>query len=249
MNNQIQFANILFSGKCNLSCKYCIGQLRKNPTSNLTTFPLPGLESFIRECHKLGVREISFSGTNTEPLLYVYLDKLIERLRKEIPSVKLSLHTNGFLILRKKSLVELFDRLSLSFYSFREDTRFLMTGTKKMPDIKTLINKLSIPLKVSILYTKENQFELEEMLDCFLEMGVRRLVLRKVSGFEGPDNPFQNQVPLRYFGNNPVYEFRGMELSWWDFEKSSLSCLNLFADGRLSQEYNLQEVSVLKQIA
>ena len=65
------FANILFSGKCNAQCPYCIGsKLEKQYPSNLDLYPLPGIEKLIALVKNYAIPEIICTGTTTDPLLY-----------------------------------------------------------------------------------------------------------------------------------------------------------------------------------
>ena len=65
------FANVLFSGKCNAQCPYCIGDhLNTKYVSNLNMYPLPGIEALISAVKEYKIPEIIFTGTTTDPLLY-----------------------------------------------------------------------------------------------------------------------------------------------------------------------------------
>jgi hypothetical protein len=44
---------------------------------------------------------------------------------------------------------------------------------------------------------------------------------------------------LGSYRDNPVYDYRGMEVTYWNFERTSSTSLNLFADGTISEEYLL----------
>ncbi|CAF4567228.1 unnamed protein product, partial [Rotaria magnacalcarata] len=45
--------------------------------------------------------KIILTGTRTDPQLYKYEDKLVNRLRQNLPNVHISLHTNGLLAIPK----------------------------------------------------------------------------------------------------------------------------------------------------
>jgi len=80
------FANILFSGVCNAKCPYCIGKQINSDFSqnNLDLFPLKNMDEFINQVNKYNIKQISFSGTNTDPQLYKYEKDLIKHLRDNI---------------------------------------------------------------------------------------------------------------------------------------------------------------------
>ena len=237
------FANILFSGRCNLRCPYCIGHnqnLRRMP-ENLDRFPLAGLDTFIEELQRHGVRQISLSGVNTDPQLYKHEAELIAMLRREISQVKISLHTNGLLALKKIETFNLYDRASISFPSFKPEVYQAMTGASRMLDLEAIVNVATIPLKISTLLTEENIEEVRSLIDRCRELGISRMVLRKLYGETRQWDLFPGQSPIRSFGGNPVYELGGMEVTLWDFSASSVRCLNLFSNGSISPEYQIAE--------
>ncbi|MCP4400188.1 MAG: radical SAM protein [bacterium] len=237
------FANILFSGPCNLRCPYCIGHnqtLRRMP-ENLNRFPLAGLDAFIEDLRRHEVRQISFSGTNTDPQLYKHEAELLACLRQNIPQVKISLHSNGLLALKKGETFNLYDRACISFPSFRPEVYRAMTGVSHMLDLAAIVKAAEIPLKISTLLTEENIDEVPSLIYRCRELGIFRLVLRKQYGATRNWNLFPDRTPVRYFGGNPIYEFDGMEVTFWDFSASCVRCLNLFSDGSIGPEYQLAE--------
>ncbi len=235
------FANILFSGPCNLRCPYCIGHNQKLQAmpENLSQFPLAGLDEFVTQLNRHGVRQISLSGTNTDPQLYQHESKLLDYLRVRIPDVKISLHTNGQLALGKIAVFNHYDRAAISFPSFESETYRQMTGSTHILDLASLVNAAAIPLKISTIVTEHNIEELSRILEGCGELGITRMVLRKLYGETREWNLFAGHQPVRYFGGNPVYELDGMEVTLWDFSASTVQCLNLFSDGSISPEYEL----------
>ena len=235
------FANILFSGHCNLRCPYCIGHsstLQAMP-NNLKTFPLNGLDLFIAELNKFDVTQVSLTGTNTDPQLYTYAPELITRLREQIPGVKLSLHTNGQMALKKIESFNCYDRATISMPSFQSHTYRIMTGGASMPDLPKIISKARIPLKISTIVTHQNYDEIPGIITRCRKLRISRMVLRKQYG--DPQNwaLLSKYRPARYFGENPVYDIDGMEVTVWDFNTSTVRCLNLFSDGTISTKYQL----------
>ncbi|MBD3309472.1 radical SAM protein [candidate division KSB3 bacterium] len=235
------FANILFSGRCNLRCPYCIGQsqpLQAMP-DNLQSFPLKGLERFIEEVQRHGISQISLTGTNTDPQLYAHEVQLIDYLRQAVPGVKISLHTNGRRVLHNLEVFNRYDRATISLPSFIPETCRKMTGSARVLELGKIVEGASIPIKISTLITGHNICEIPAILARCREVGIHRMVLRKLYGDPREWNLFPDHTPIRYFGGNPVYELDGMEVTIWDFSASQVRCLNLFSDGTISQEYQL----------
>lgn len=235
------FANILFTGPCNLKCPYCIGSHmgQKQLPANLDRFPLAGLDEFIQKLNRHRVRQVSITGANTDPQLYAHEERLIARLREGVPGVKLSLHTNGTLALKKIHTFNRYDRASVSLPSFIPETCRKMTGVDRILDLKGIIHASRIPLKISTLITDENIAEIPDIITRCRNSGITRMSLRKLYGETREFNFFPEQKPYHYFGENPVYLMDGMEITVWDFSKTDLNCLNLFSNGVITEEYEI----------
>ena len=208
---------------------------------NLDRFPLTGLDTFIEELWRHEVRQISLTGVNTDPQLYKYEAKLLAYLRQKVPQVKISLHTNGLLALKKIETFNLYDRACISFPSFQPQVYRAMTGATRMLDLEAIVKATKIPLKVSTLLTEENIEEVPSLMDRCRELGISRMVLRRLYGETRQWNLFPDLSPISYFGGNPVYEIDGVEVTLWDFSASCVRCLNLFSDGSISPEYQFAE--------
>jgi molybdenum cofactor biosynthesis enzyme MoaA len=235
------FANILLAGPCNLHCPYCIGRqvnsaLNRN---NLDEFPLRNLDTFVELLRRHRVRQVVFTGTNTDPQLYRHEAQLIHWLRERLPTAQISLHTNGQLALDKVDVLDLYDRVSLSFPSFDPDTYERMTGSRRVPDLAAIVQAAHISIKVSCVINEHNANQIDEFLARCHEIGIRRLVLRQLYGDLRHWNVLPSLTPTGTYRGNPVYDYDGMEITCWDFCHTSSTSLNLFADGTISDEYLL----------
>lgn len=236
-----RFANILLSGPCNLRCPHCIGHAlrgRRLP-ENLDLFPLRGLDEFVARLNAEGIREVSLTGTDTDPQLYRYEVELLACLRSGVPGVRVSLHTNGRLVLRKMDVFNRYDRATISIPSFTPAAYRRMTGRPGVPDLQQILRRSVIPVKISTLVTIENRPEIPALMTKCRELGIQRLVLRKLYGETRPDDFFPGVEPRRYFAGNPVYDCGGLEVTVWDFTRSTMRCLNLWSDGTISRRYEL----------
>ncbi len=167
------FANILFSSPCNLHCPYCIGhnQTLQAMPDNLHTFPLKGLDRFVEQLREHGITQISLTGTNTEPQLYAYESELRSILRAN-SGVKISLHTNGLLVLRKIEVFNQYDRAAISFPSFQPDTYHKLTGHPQVLDLAAIVKASRIPIKVSTILTEQNIHEIPEIIARCRNLGI-----------------------------------------------------------------------------
>jgi hypothetical protein len=75
---------------------------------------------------------------------------------------------------------------------------------------------------------------------------VRRLVVRKLYG-ETREWKILRDLPVAgSFRGNPVLSYRGMEVTYWDFDVSECRSINLFADGTLGTSYLLARTPELR---
>ena len=235
------FANILFAGPCNQRCPYCIGR-QLDPAlnfSNLATFPLHNLDHFVALLRRHHIRQLTLTGTNTDPQLYSREADLINWLHETIPGIQISLHTNGQLALLKMDVLNGYDRVTLSFPSFDPQTFFQMTGVCHMPDLDAILRRARVPLKLSCVLGQENVSQVQAYLDQCHRLGIKRLVFRQQFGSSVTWQPPATLKLVGTYHDNPVYDDRGIQVTYWRFERTTTSSLNLFADGSISTDYLL----------
>ncbi len=238
----VDFANILFGGPCNRRCWFCIGKElpRAFQQDNLDVFPPKNLEGFIEAVLHDGTRQIVFTGTVTDPQLYRHEARLLEYLRGRLPGRIFSVHTNGALALKKIDVFNLYDKACISFPSFDPATYERMMGSPKVPDLAAIVTASRIPLKVSCLLSDDDY---ESFVHRCRSLGIRRVVLRRLYG-DNRDWPMPWQ-PVRHYRGNPVFDVDGMEVTYWSFEDSRSTSLNLFPDGTLGTSYLLARTTEL----
>lgn len=240
---KLAFANILLAGRCNLRCPACIGRQVPRFASTMKRFPLPGLARFVAAVRRLAIGEISLTGLDAEPQLYAFEAELLETLRAALPGVRLSLHTNGTLLLRRLELAHRYNRICVSYPSFSPALYRRRTGGGAPYSLAARLEALRVPLKISTLLDDENLAELPGHLARCRELGVRRLVLRCREGWTAPADLLAGLPLVRHFGDNPVFDLQGMEVTLWDFARTRLGCLNLWPDGSVGSEYRLRRAA------
>ena len=156
-----------------------------------------------------------------------------------LPGARLSLHTNGQLALKKIDTFNLYNRVSLSLPSFDAGVHEKMTGSPRVPDLVAIVQAARVPIKVSCVVNEHNAARLDPFLARCHEIGIRRVVLRQLYG-----DPRWWPLPWRIrrtgtYRDNPVYDYRGMEVTFWRFDATASTSLNLFGDGTISDEYLL----------
>ena len=236
------FANILLSGRCNLRCPDCIGRSLASLPDNLRCFPPRGLERFCRLLVRHGVTQLTVTGTNTDPQLHRHEARLVQRLRRLVPGVRLNLHTNGLLALRKIECFNSYDRATISLPSLQPETCLTMTGSARVLPLSRIVRAARIPIKISTLVTQHNLGQIPEIIERCRALGLRRMVLRLRPGDGALGRSLlDGRRPTRWFSGNPVHDLDGLELTIWDFDRSTLRCLNLYSDGTIDTEYRLQQ--------
>jgi MoaA/NifB/PqqE/SkfB family radical SAM enzyme len=243
------FANLLFSGACNARCNFCIGRQidpRLNHP-NLDEYPPRNLEAFIRLIQAEGIRQVAFTGTNTDPQLYRHEAPLLEHLRRRLPAqTQFSLHTNGLQALHKMEHFNLYDRACLSLPSLDATIYHKVMGRSGPPDLAAILERATVPVKISCVVTRHNAAELPDFLHHLARLGICRVALRKLYGELRPwqallDWERLDLTPAGDYQGNPVYTLAGMQVTLWDFTAAQSRAINLFSDGTLSREYLLAE--------
>lgn len=242
------FANVLFAGPCNRSCPWCIGEQLPEHVNvdNLDVFPPRGLDAFVDEVNAHRVREVVFTGTVSDPQLYRHERVLLDLLRARLHAdARFSVHTNGVVALRKMDVLDAYDRACISFPSFEPATYRAMMGQGRPPDLASIVRRARVPVKVSCVIDAPNADEIPSFLARCREIGVRRVVLRRLFGETRRWEVLRDRTPVRWFVGNPVYDLDGMEVTYWEFEGTRMRSLNLFPDGTLGRSYLLTETEGL----
>ena len=235
----MDFANILFGGPCNRACPFCIGKQLAAPlrTNNLRIYPPRNLDAFVSEVARLGIRQIVFTGTNTDPQLYRFEERLLAELRDLLPGAEFCLHSNGVLALRKMRVFNQYDRVCLSFPSFEVEHYQRLMGSPQVPNLAEILRCARVPVKISALARETSSAFLQLLCD----LGVRRVVLRRLLGDQAALELPAGLVACGNYRGNPVYDWGGMEVTLWNFDTSESTSLNLFPDGTLSSNYLLTQ--------
>lgn len=234
------FGNIHYSGPCNRSCYFCIGQhmMALDALNNLDKWPLPGFDDFVVACNRHGVKEVNLTGSNTDPLLCTNLTLCVNSLRKEILGVTIGIRTNGVLATQHPAW-KLFDKYSVSIPSFRGDIYKQMMGSGNPPDISKIVAHCNgKPLKINIVLGPENiGSELHTTLALLQFCGIKTVNLREPYGQPHVGDPLAGtrESTLRY--GMPVYDYNGMEVMYWDVHYVEVESVNLYANGIVSEDY------------
>lgn len=254
LNSQGQFdhwfGNIHFSGPCNRSCYFCIGQhmMDLDPFNNLRDWPLPGIDRFVENCLERGVNEINLTGSNTDPTLYRHLPQLRMYLEERIPNLVLGLRTNAAQV--RGDTWRLFDKGSISITTLDPDLYTATMGQGKPPNIREILGFAGFMPKVNIVLcpeTVESGDWLRTVLE-FARAGYDTINLREPYGQPHIGDPFALQTSRRPDGEHfgmPYYLVNGRrgsaKVTYWDVHYVEVESVNLYANGRVSETYPITE--------
>lgn len=232
---QHKFGNIHFSGACNRSCYFCIGQWMMNldQLNNLSEWPLKGIEGFVSSCNIKSITEVNLTGTNTDPCLYNFIPELKTYLKQNMDLKIFGIRTNGSVELDWK----LFDQISLSIHGVSPFVYKKMMGKGELPNIKKIVLNSSCPVRVNFLLSPFNLCDLTNSLKHFKESGVESVNLREPYGMPFVGNPFANLYPDGFLYDMPYYNIDGLKVVYWDVNFCGVDSINLYADGHISESY------------
>ena len=263
-NKKIDYGEILFVGKCNYKCYYCLCNEMKKLQANMKVYnemhflSWPKFDIFLKKLKNSDCNIIYLSSTSSEPLLYKYIDELVVYLKKE--GFRIGIRTNGTLISKKLELfTKLDEEISISLNSFNSNTNKLIAGSSLLPEWEKIFKyftKNNIKVRISIVIVKENHLEIEEILDYLSKQScIEYIQIRKKYSYYKQNDIFdeyfdyvknfieKNCEKIGNYFESPIYSYNNLSVSlWFDvFKKDSLSTLNYFNDGVLTENNLLVE--------
>jgi hypothetical protein len=174
-------------------------------------------------------------------MLYQHLKVLKAYLLKRIgPSLVFGCRTNGQNLLQHLDRWEAFDKGSISLHSVDPIVHKAITGTERIPDLVTILDKTPWRnrLKINLVLCSKNKgSDLFHTLDYLASIGIKRVNLREPYGQSHIGNPFTNETPYKLVYDNPCYAYKGMEVTYWDVHYTGVDSINLYASGRISTDY------------
>ena len=231
------FSNIHFSGPCNRSCYFCIGQhmMALDSYNNLAQWPLDGIDQFVASVLEKNCREVYLTGTNTDPSLYKHIPELRQYLKDRIPGLLFGMRTNGVNLDSK--LAALFDRISVSFHSTNPAIYKAMLGGE-MPSIGNIVEACKdADLLFYIVLGPENKHRITEEVAAMAKAGVKKINIREPYGQPHVGNPLDYLAPSGERFGGPVYFIHGVEVMYWDVHYTEVESINLYANGHVSTTY------------
>jgi hypothetical protein len=213
-----------------------------DPLNNLDQWPLAGLDDFLVECRRHGVREINLTGSNTDPLLYAHPWKLRRYIRDAIPNASLGIRTNGALALSKPESFAAFDRASVSITSLDLSIYRQTMGRGEVPDLESILALDCRPLdiKLNIVLCPETVVgrDVDRTVARAESLGIRRINLREPYGQPHIGDPLAGRYErIGTVLGNPAYASGSASVVYWNVHFTEVESVNLYASGRISLDY------------
>ena len=73
---------------------------------------------------------------------------------------------------------------------------------------------------------------------------MKRLVFRQLYGEPRAWPVIDGLTPRGDYRGNSVFDYHGLEVTYWDFDQSASTSINLFSNGVISETYLLAETNV-----
>lgn len=250
------FGNINLLGKCNLKCFFCLGNEINNKDDYLKLHfsKWKDFNKYLDLLKKDNINKIYLTGCNTDPLLYKYLDELIDYLKNK--GFKVGIRSNG--ILTKKcinSINKINDKYSISIHSLNKDTNKMITNIKYVLDLDNIVNILKVPLRIAIVVNRYNYNEIIDMIKYLSNYNISYIQIRCVA----TDNNYEyfkedikkyeeleeyinnNFNKIKSFYTSNIYDVYGVEVSLWRTIKTTINSYNYFVNGIISDNYFIVE--------
>lgn len=216
--------------------------------NNLHKFPLDGIDDFIAECKVHDINRIIVTATDTDPMLYTHTVELREYLAERIPDLQMIVQTNGVAVNRDTLAAwECYDEASLHICSFDPMIYNYMMGRGAIPNVQEIMNMSEHMKDVRLSITLSNANKGGDLYHSFRRaqiMGIKRVILVEPWGQPHIGDPFAGKLdPTDTYLGMPVYTIMDVSVLYWDLASSEANSVNLFADGKVTVEYPIVDVS------
>jgi hypothetical protein len=215
----------------------------KTQFDNIKSFTKAKLITLLIEGNKYNCSNFSVSGLRGDPLGLECLTNVLD-ISKNIFKNKISIHTNGLLLEKFNPLYFNNIGLTISLFSFNDETNknVMKTNISNKCIIRFINNnKNKNHIKLSkVILKNESKSDIEEYLDNCIKLNINRVVLRK-NCFE-KINIDVDWTYVKNIYNNPIFIYKNrVEVTLWDYNKSTLKGLYLYPDGIIRDYYTIKK--------
>jgi len=259
------FSNINIIGPCSFGCFFCLGNDLKaefDQYNDLKTHfsKWKNFDKYIsilkagRLTNK-GLNRIYITGQNTDPLLYKYLDELIDYLKSE--GFYVGLRTNGLAAKTKMKTINKFDSVSFTMLSLDKKILEQIVRRKNvMPDWRYIFSHIKTKTRVAIVVNRYNLKEVFKMVKFLSKYPFLSYIqLRKIAtdtryellkedmeGFKKLEKEIAGKFKkVGGFEGAEIFLIEGKECVLWKTVDTTVNSWNYFSNGVYSDNYFIIE--------
>ena len=253
------FANINLQGPCNYQCYFCLGKdISLGVCHNYLNKHFSNWDNFykyLEKCKDDEIKKIYITGQNTDPLLYKYLQELIDYLKGQ--GFLVGIRTNGVLVLEKiREINSINDKVSLSIHSLTPTINKRITNHSTIPDWDRILKQIKVPLRIAIVVTRYNKNEILNLIKFFSKYKkINYIQLRCIATDERYEELKEDikcykevvsKIMKKYsyvrdFYTASIYDVYGIEVCLWKTVATTINSYNYFTDGIISTDYFIVE--------
>lgn len=253
------FANINLLGKCNIDCFFCLGKDLEEELApfnhlNIHYSDWENFTQFIRLAKEKNIENIYITGQNCDSLQYKYLSRLINLL--QAMGFDVGLRTNGYLALKNMKAINKCERsVGYTIQSLNPETNDRICGRKPLPDWNTIIPNTK-NCRVQIVINRWNYHEVFDIIKYVSQFkNVKYIQVRRVGtdtrkeelAFDATmfdivyEDMKKSHNPIKSIHGAEIYNYHGIDVSWWKTTETSANSINYFTDGTISDNYFIIE--------
>ena len=250
------FGNINLLGKCNLKCYFCLGNEIDNRDNYLNTHfnKWKNFNLYLDLLKKDNINKVYLTGCNTDPLLYKYLDELIDYLK--ISGFNVGIRTNGLLTEQHIDTInKINDKYSISVHSFNKQTNRKITKLCYSLDLDRIIKSIKVPIRIAIVVNRYNYNEILDMIEYLSKYKLSYIQLRCIATDKNYDmfkediekyECLEKEIDKKFkikrdYYTSKIYDIYGIEVSLWRTIKTTINSYNYFVNGLISDNYFIVE--------
>jgi len=201
---------------------------------------MTGMNEFLESCMIKECKEVFLTGTNTDPALYRHHKDFVEFMKVNL-EIPIGIRTNGT---AHVSELQYYDKGSITICSLDPSVNLKMMGGPPcdLGEIALHVRDIS-KWKINCVLGPENANgrTLLELVDACEKFGIPRINLREPYGQPYVGDAFLTALRKRtkkiLQDTVDVYTFGNVEVSYWNVHYVGVRSVNLYANGRVSQDY------------
>ncbi len=262
--NDSSYATIDLIGLCNLKCSFCYNRYGQTERSEYHTMHFKKFIKFfkfVELLEKYKINEVRISGSSTDPLLYKYINELVDYFLNS--EYKVGMNTNAREVTKHIDLInKLTGGISYSCPSLTKTGYYKITEVNSLPNWDIILN-LTPKCRIAIVANKNNMIEILDMIKFFIKFESVDHVqicreyhfddkyksVRCIPNYKNGDDPYLHLLNYfehtyyekpEYFGVR-VFDMNRKEIHFWDSAKRNMRSIWYSPHGKILLSPSLQK--------